>query len=192
MILIDSVVVELSRRTIQHSRFENGERRRRQGRRIPCGWVGQPSPPLGRSARVRGRLCGPMVDEVPAADGAAAQAAAHPPKVMALPQQVLASNEAIVASTQAIAARVTAIEIAQGRACSTCRWRPNPLWSRSGRASCSRGAPAPLGHSRHGGFPYPVRRPPPAWPSRPTPDWRPSCGDPWPAPSTFWRGGASA
>lgn len=56
---------------------------------------------------------GPMVDEVLAADGPAAQAAAQPPEVMALLQQGLASNQAIVASTQAIAARITAIEIAR-------------------------------------------------------------------------------
>ena len=120
MNLIDFVVVELSRRTIQHSRFEMASEGADMGDAFPAGGSASPPPPSDTAPGDGAGPAGPMVNEVPAADGPAAQAAAHPPEVMALPQQVLASNQAIVASTQAIAARVTAIEIAQGRACSTC------------------------------------------------------------------------
>ena len=163
------------------------------GDALPAGGPAGSLPPSDSVSGSGAGLEGPVADEALGADAPVAPAEAA---VTALLQQVLASNQAIVDSNHAIAARITAIEIAQ-RQLHPPRLQHLPTAAQpadpaQGRASCHRGPPGPSGPSHLLGSPNPVRRPPPAWSSRPSLGWRPGCGGPCLAPNISWRAGVSA
>ena len=110
---MDSVVVELSHRTVQHFRIAILIEGADSADALPAGWSAGPLTTSDAVAGGGADPAGPMVDLVLVADDSVVPSAAQHEEVTALLQQVLTSNQVIVASNQAIAARITAHDITQ-------------------------------------------------------------------------------